>query len=102
MKKTVFALALASAATFAHADPGVMIGVNYSFSAGLGFSVKVLSSDRENRTVATLGTSYYPRSNNFGVDVGVGRTFENGVATVGWDVINSEPQFSLGYVDTVR
>jgi hypothetical protein len=40
--------------------------------------------------------------NRVGLDVGFGRTFENGAATVGWDVINSAPQASIGYVDTRR
>ena len=65
-------------------------------------SVKVLSSDRENRTVASVGASYYPMMNRVGLDVGVGRTFENGAATVSWDVINSAPQASIGFVDTVK
>ncbi len=100
MKKWLFAAALSLAATQVHASPGVMFGISYSLGSGMGLSLKVLSSDRENRNVASVGTSYYPRGNRVGIDFGVGRTFENGAATVSWDVLNHSPKFGVGYVNT--
>ena len=103
MQKLLTVSILALAATTAQADPAVMFGINYNFGGGgPGLSVKVLSSDREDRTVASVGASYYPLMNRVGLDVGVGRTFENGAATVSWDVISSAPQASIGFVDTVK
>lgn len=64
--------------------------------------MRVLSSDCQDRTVGSVGASSYRMMNRVGLDVGFGRTFENGAATVGWDVINSAPQASIGYVDTRR
>lgn len=103
MQKLLTASILALAATTAQADPAVMFGINYNFGGGgPGLSVKVLSSDREDRTVASVGANYYPMMHRVGLDLGVGRTFQNGAATVGWDVINNAPQASIGYVDTRR
>jgi len=39
-------------------------------------------------------------SNRFGAELGVGRTFEDGVVTVGWDILNSQPKIGIGYIDT--
>ena len=103
MRKVLAGSLFAFAAATAHADPAVMFGINYNFGGGgPGLSVKVLSSDRQDRTVGSVGASYYPMMNRVGLDVGFGRTFENGAATVGWDVINNAPQASIGYVDTRR
>ena len=99
MQKLLTVSILALAATTAQADPAVMCGINYNVGGGgPGLSVKVPSSDREDRTVASVGASYCPMMNRVGLDVGVGRTFENGAATVSWDVINSAPQASIGFV----
>ena len=100
MPKTIIGLVLLASMSLAHAGPGVMFGLNFSMNNGFGVSVKVLSSDRENRTVGSLGTTYYPATNRVGVDLGVGRTFDSGAVTIGWDIINSAPQASVGYVNT--
>ena len=100
MRKAIVSLALLTTMSLAHAGPGVMFGVNFNMSSGLGLTVKVLSSDRENRTVGALGTTYYPATNYIGVDFGIGRTFDNGAATIGWDILNNAPQASVGYVYT--
>ena len=58
MQKLLTVSILALAATTAQADPAVMFGINYNFGGGgPGLSVKVLSSDREDRTVASVGAS---------------------------------------------
>lgn len=99
MQKLLTVSILALAATTAQADPAVMFGINYNFGGGgPGLSVKVLSSDREDRTVASVGASYYPMMNRVGLDVGVGRTFENGAATVScealWQALGSGLSFA--------
>jgi hypothetical protein len=102
MRKLILVLALLSSVSFAHAGPGVMFGVNFNMNSGFGVSVKVLTSDRENRTVGSLGTTFYPATKHIGVDLGVGRTFDSGAATIGWDIINNAPQAGIGYVNTRR
>lgn len=88
------------------ADPGVFFGVTYSFGqakpdAGLGLSLKVLSSRKEDRGVVGAGVTYYPllSSNRFGVDVSAGYLFDHAAVTVGWDFLHS-PQVGVGYVNT--
>jgi hypothetical protein len=88
------------------ADPGVFFGVTYSFGqvkpeAGLGLSLKVLSSRKEDSGVVGAGVTYYPllSSNPFGVDVSAGYLFKDVAVTVGWDFLHS-PQVGVGYVNT--
>jgi hypothetical protein len=88
------------------ADPGVFFGVTYSFGqakpeAGLGVSLKVLSSRKEDHGVVGAGVTYYPllSSNRFGVDVSAGYLFDHAAVTVGWDFLHS-PQIGVGYVNT--
>lgn len=103
MRATLFALALTAMlglAGTAHAGPGVMFGVNFNAHSGFGLSAKILTSNREDRTVGALGTTWYPATNHIGVDVGVGRTFDSGAAIVGWDILNNAPKASVGYVNT--
>ncbi|MDX5445070.1 MAG: hypothetical protein LPJ87_03330 [Zoogloeaceae bacterium] len=102
MKKLILAATISLSATVAHASPGVMFGLNYNTTQGVGLSVNLLSSDRQDRFVGTVGTSYYPRTNRWGVDAGVGHTFKDGAATVSYDFLNQSPKFGVGYVDTKR
>ncbi len=89
------------------ADTGVFVGVVYDFgsgshaSSGLGLSAKVVSDDEEDKAVGAVGLSYFPRAaNKLGVDVSIGYTFDNGLVTLGYDILNKQPQMGLGYMDT--
>ena len=100
MKRMLLASLMTLGAASAQADPGVMFGVSYAFGGDLGLSVKMLSSDREERWVGAVGGTWYPVSNRIGAELGVGRTFEDGAVTVGWDILNSQPKIGIGYMDT--
>lgn len=103
MKKLILAAALAlGAASTSHASPALMFGVSFNSGDGVGLSVNLLSSDRRDKNVATVGTSWYPTTNRFGFDAGVGRTFKDGAATVSWDFLTNSPRIGVGYVDTRR
>ncbi len=105
MKNIKIALAL-SALTFSpmvYADAGVFLGISYAFGGGgPGVSLKVLSSDKEDKAVVGAGATYYPLSSNnqFGLDVGVGYNFNNAGVMVGYDFLQSGIQASVGYVNT--
>jgi hypothetical protein len=104
LKRALIASLLLVGATSTQADPGVFFGVTYAFghsNAGLGLSLKVLSTNEQDHFVVGAGVSYYPlmKDNKFGVDVGVGYVFEDVAVTVGWDFMHS-PQIGIGYVDT--
>lgn len=103
-KRTLIATLMLAGSSVAQADPGVFFGVTYAFghsTSGLGLSLKVLSTDKEDHFAVGAGVSYYPlmSGNKFGVDVGVGYLFDNAAVTVGWDFMHS-PQIGIGYVDT--
>ena len=105
MKSLPTALALAAAistASFtAQADPAAFVGLSYSFGGNVGLSLKVLSDDEEGKNVAALGGTYYFGAQNpWGLDLGVGRTFDNGAVTIGWDFLQENGQISAGWADT--
>ena len=64
------ALALVASAS-AFADPGVMIGVNYNFDGQLGITLKVLTTDKQDRPALGVGVSYLPMRKSFGFDADV-------------------------------
>ena len=105
MKRSFLAAALLAASTSAVADPGLFLGLAYTFSDsgsnGVGVSFKVLSTDKVHHGVVGAGVTYYPldSSNPFGVDVGAGYLFDNAAVTAGWDFMHS-PQIAVGYVNT--
>jgi hypothetical protein len=92
------------AATPALADPTVMIGLSWAFGAGgqagqLGISGRILSDDKRDEWVGSIGGTYYPGSGEFGVDVGFGYTFSNTPMTFSYDFVNSRAQIGLGWAD---
>lgn len=89
-----------AAASPAIADPGVFLGVTYNFGGSVGVSLKVLSTNKEDRGALAAGVSYYPATSNFGVDAGAAYLFKNSAVTLGWDFLNSNPQVGVGYVNT--
>ena len=108
MKKTLLAAALSVFAMGAHADAGYMLGVTYSLGSqasmkNLGFSAKVLTSDREDKWVGAAGVSLFPWADRkLGLDVGAGYTFEDSTALVSYDFLQAKPLVSYGWTDTNR
>ena len=115
----VLSLAIASIATASTADqiqqtpsndsnPVAMVGIAFNFGGkiskeSLGLTVKILSSDRQDRFVAAAGVTYFPWApNKFGLDIGGGYNFEKVTALVGYDLLNKKPQASLGYTNTYK
>ena len=101
----IAAAGLAAGGQAVQADTGVMVGLAYTFGAkgggGVGITLKLLSTRKEDSWAGAAGVTYYPWShgNPFGVDVGVGYVFDNAVVTAGWDFLHS-PQISVGWMDT--
>lgn len=106
MKKPLVAAILSIFAAGAQADTGVMIGVAYNFSGqaslnNLGFTAKILTSDKEDKWVAALGATLYPWSAQmFGVDVSGGYNFEDSAVLIGYDFLKGAPQISGGWANT--
>lgn len=85
-----------------YADPTVMLGVSINFGGGekpaMGLTAKVLSSDRPDEVVGAAGATYF-FDGYWGLDAGVGYTFDNSAVTLTYDFLNSRPQFSAGWAD---
>jgi hypothetical protein len=107
MKKTLLAASLSVFAMGAYADPGYMLGVSYSLDGqasmkNLGFSAKILTSDREDKWVGAAGVSLFPWADRkLGLDVGGGYTFEDSTALVSYDFLQAKPLVSYGWTDTI-
>jgi hypothetical protein len=105
MKKIIVATVLGVCAAGAHADAGFMLGVAYNFDgqaapSGLGFTAKVLTSDREDKWVGAAGVSFFPWSQRkLGADVSAGYTFDDSTVLVGYDILKQAPQVSAGWSD---
>lgn len=102
--KVMVAGALLLSSQMASADPGVFFGVVYNFGsgAGVGFSLKVLSTDKQDNVVVGAGASFYPfsQANKFGIDADIGYLTKDFAVTVGWDFLQHGVQLGAGYVDT--
>ena len=80
--------------------PTAFLGLTYNFSGGVGISLKVLSTNKEDSGVFSGGVSYYPLTNKFGASIGGGYLIKNGAATLEWDFINNTPIINAGYAKT--
>ena len=87
-------------------QPTVMLGIAFNFGGAastqsFGITAKVLSNDWQDYQSAAVGVTYFPMkdTDNLGLDVGLAYKATTAVGTVGWDFLNSAPQFSSGYVD---
>jgi hypothetical protein len=89
-------------------NPVAMVGIAFNFGGQIskesfGLTVKILSSDRQDRFVAAAGVTYFPWApNKIGLDIGGGYNFDKVTALVGYDLLNKKPQASLGYTNTYK
>lgn len=93
------------AGTAVRSEPTMMLGLALNFgggeSASLGVTAKVLSDNKPDSFVGAAGLTYFLEDGGyFGADLGVGRTFKNSAATLGYDFINNRPQISAGWAKT--
>jgi hypothetical protein len=105
-KHTAIAAALCGLfALPASADPGVFLGLAYTFGdkGGPGITLKVTSSKKEDRLAAAIGVTWYPNDKiqPIGFDVGAAYLFDNWALAAGWDFLHS-PQISVLGGDTSK
>ena len=79
-----------------------MVGVSHNFGGATGLTVKLLSTHRADKLAAAVGVSYFPGlgARAWGVDTGLGYTFQNGAVTQGYDWLHGQVQLALGAADT--
>ncbi len=100
LTKVVPALLLMGLSSNAFSGATYLAGISYTFSGEFGVTIKALSDDKESRTVASVGATYYPfAATPYGIDLGAGYTYNDAAATISWDFIQKSIQFSGGYAD---
>ncbi len=100
--KILAAIAAATAiAQPAAADPAFSLGVTFNFggqnASGIGITAGVWSDNTEEEFTGGLTGTFYPTSNQFGAGVAVGYNFENGVGMLGYDFLQRNAQFGVGF-----
>ena len=85
-------------------NPGIFAGITYMFGdkQGLGFTLNVTSSRRDDRPVLSSGISYYPSTSNFGLPIGIGYQKSNSAVIGGYDLILGAPILQGGYSNTSK
>jgi hypothetical protein len=85
-------------------DPGIFLGITYAFGSkeGLGFTLQMTSSRRDDRGVVAAGVSYYPSSGMIGVPVGVGYQKSHTLVLGGYDILLGAPVIHGGYTNTSK
>ncbi|GEM_PF-2109054 len=83
---------------------GFMLGICHNFGGSTGVTLKILSTNKQDKAVVALGVSYFPNhaANKLGLDLGLGYNFRRGAATVGWDFLHNEVQGAIGFSDTKK
>jgi hypothetical protein len=88
-------------------DPTVFLGMTVALGSSdvskqVGFTVKALSTNAQDKAVFGGGVGYYPWSDDkIGLDLGVGYNFTNFGIFGGYDILRRMPILSAGYVPTV-
>ena len=88
----------------AFADPTFMLGVTTSFGGGqsgqVGISARILSERKNDEFTAVAGVTYFPMTNGWGLDAGVGYNFnKKNTASLTYDFLNDGFQLSAGWAD---
>jgi len=94
------ALPTTTTTTTTEYSPSAFVGVSFAFGGGassVGFSTRILSSNKPNEVVGAVGVTFYPWSDDmFGIDLGLGYVGDEFVGTASYDFIQKAPIFSLG------
>lgn len=81
------------------ADMGIALGIILTYDFQVGFTVKLLSSDKTDEYVVAAGTSFYPFSEEkLGIDLGFGKTAGlNTFWLYGVDIYQETSYMSAGF-----
>jgi hypothetical protein len=104
MKKFTVAAGLLASCTWSHAGAGVMLGICYDFGGSAGITLKVLSTNKQDKPLVAGGVSYFPSDtvNVWGVDLDGGYNYRHSAGTLGWDFLHNKAQAAVGYSFTKK
>lgn len=90
------------------ASATVMLGIAAEFGDGaapeVGFTAKILSTNKPNSFVLGAGISFFPwaESNNLGLDIDAGVILHNMAILGGYDLLRQQLQVSGGWAPTMK
>lgn len=91
------------ASTPVFAGPALMLGLSYTFggqqSSQMGITGRILSDSSQNTFVGVAGVTYFPATDAWGLDAGVGYNFDNMSINLSYDFLNQGIQVSGGWAD---
>ncbi|MCU0926142.1 MAG: hypothetical protein MUF44_08895 [Hydrogenophaga sp.] len=98
MKKFVVTAALLVCGSTAIAEPAVMLGVSYNFGGATGITLKLLSTNRQDRAALAVGVSFAPgrEANRWSWDTGLAYNFKSTSLALSYDWVPGEAQLSFG------
>ncbi len=105
MNKILFSFVLLFLSFSARADAGYFVGLSFLLDGNvseknIGFTAKMMNSDKHDEWKAAIGASIYPWNNDkFGIDIGAGYSDNNTAAFIGYDLVQTKPSISLGWVN---
>ena len=104
MKRFTVAAGVLASCTCAQAGPGLMLGICYNFGGSAGVTLKILTTNKQDKAVLAAGVSYFPSdaTNQLGLDVDAGYNYRRSAATLGWDFLHSDVQAAVGYSATKK
>lgn len=98
MKKLITTTCLLASGSAAMAGPALMLGVSHDFGGETGITLKLLSTNRQERGALALGVSYAPgrESSPWSWDAGLAYNFKSVTLVLGYDWGPKQVQISLG------
>lgn len=98
MKQFVVTAALLVCGSTAIADPAVMLGVSYNFGGATGITLKLLSTNREDKAAVAVGVSFAPgrEAKRWSWDTGLAYNFKSTSLVLSYDWVPGEAQLSFG------
>lgn len=98
MKQLFVTTFLFAATTAATAGPALMLGVSHNFGGATGITLKLLSTNREDKAALAVGVSYAPgrEAQRWSWDTGVAYNFKRSSLVLSYDWVPRQTQLSLG------
>jgi hypothetical protein len=99
---TAYALICETSTQKGSQNPGVFLGLTYALGSkdGLGFTLQVTSSRRDDQGVAAAGVSYYPTTGKVGIPLSLGYQKSDTLVLGGYDLLLKIPVIQGGYTNT--
>lgn len=98
MKRLIATTLLLTSGVSAFAKPALMLGVSHNFGGATGITLKVLSTNRQEKAALAVGVSYAPgrEASRWSWDTGLAYNFKSTSLVLSYDWVPGETQLSFG------